>query len=809
MRAVAGLALLLFSGVARAAALPQTPHQTYDALKALRIDPAAVYKVQGGSRIELRRGDLLLTFDEGKMAFLAPWDGRVTGLVFSGRGHTLAAPRDPQEKQQLARFLGAPVLDQDFSSAYVRFTDDTAAELLRQFLSAKMQPDSDAAFAALWEPLVIRLNPVHSLRILFDDLSETHRPFFYAAFEGLTTGPFDFLFDEQHDEPFMLGQPRKIGDVTFFDIWASYRTPGTAPGRPRFRAVSYSIDTTVLTDRSLSGSALVGLRAVSSGERIITFQLSRRLSLDSVTDADGHNLEYFQNEGMPTEELSSRGTDVFSVVLAQPSRPEQEIKLQFRYHGAVIEDSGNGVLFVSARESWYPHFGDAASFADYELTMRWPRKLRMVATGTKLGEHEEGEMRVGRWKTEKPVSVAGFNLGDYASASQSSGSYTVEVFANKQLEQALNQRLASPSVDLSPGLPAPFGRNSGNRMDLPQTAPSPAAALKQLSREIDSSIRFYEKFSGPFPYRSLSVSQIPGTFGQGWPGLLYLSTYSFLSSDAQQRAGLSTAGQEHFTELVPFHEAAHQWWGNVVGWPGYRDQWIDESIANYLCLLFADAKKDPERTLHVWLDRYRHRLLEKPASGGDIPADIGSLSMGMRLSSSKSPHGFEEVIYSKGSWVIHMLHEMLKQRSAKNPDARFTQLLQALAAKYAYRGLSTSDFQREVEAVMTPSMDLEGGRSMEWFFDQWVRGTGVPYYRVEFTTRQTEKGFQIRGKLLQTGVPKSFIAPVPLYASSGGRDVFLGTVTATGPETAFRFSVAAPPRKIRVDPQMTLLCASD
>jgi len=86
--------------------------------------------------------------------------------------------------------------------------------------------------------------------------------------------------------------------------------------------------------------------------------------------------------------------------------------------------------------------------------------------------------------------------------------------------------------------------------------------------------------------------------------LLYVSTYSFLPSAAQQRVGLSTTGQEHFTELVPYHEVAHQWWGNVVAWSSYRDQWIDEAIANYLALLFADTKKNPDHTLHVWLARY-------------------------------------------------------------------------------------------------------------------------------------------------------------------------------------------------------------
>jgi hypothetical protein len=129
--------------------------------------------------------------------------------------------------------------------------------------------------------------------------------------------------------------------------------------------------------------------------------------------------------------------------------------------------------------------------------------------------------------------------------------------------------------------------------------------------------------------------------------------------------------------------------------------------------------------------------------------------------------------------------------------------------KYAYRALSTDDLQHEVEAVMTPGMDLEGGRSMEWFFEEWVHGTGIPRYRVEFAAHHTEKGYQIRGKLFQTGVPRSFVASVPLYASGAGHGAFLGTVVTVGPETSFHFVVPAPPRKIVIDPHMTLLCTSE
>jgi hypothetical protein len=791
-------------------ATERSPHELYDAIKALRVDPANVYRIDPANHVQLRRGDAVLSFEEGTLAFFSPLDGQITGAVFAGRGHVLAAPRDPVEKQQMGRFLGSPVLDQEFISGYLRFTDDTAGELLRQFQAANLAAQTDTSAAARWDSALSQLNPNYTLRILFDRLSPHPKPCFYASLEGVATGPFDVALDAQRDEPFLLGQFHKADGRIYYDVWTSRRVPDFPVIPAAFRALHYSIETTISPDNSLDATAAVRLSSETGSERVLAFQLSRALTIESVTGELGESLPFFQNEGMSLQERSARGSDYLDVVLPQAPAVHQEFTLHFHYRGSVIQDAGNGVLFVGARESWYPHFGDSAEFSSYNLLLRWPRKLRMIATGSKLEEHNEGEFRVGHWKTEKPISVAGFNLGDYASASVPSEAHSIDIYANRELEEDLRKRL-SPQVAEALALPsARFGSPSAGRsIAPPPLSPSPADALKQLGKEIDSSIRFYETFSGPFPFHNLSVSQIPGTFGQGWPGLLYISTYSFLPSEAQQRAGLSSASQEHFTELVPYHEVAHQWWGNLVAWSSYRDQWIDEAIANYLAVLFADTKKNPDHTLHVWLGRYRRQLAEKLPGAPESAGEIGALSLGPRLNSSKSPDGYEEIIYSKGTWIIHMLREMLRQPGARNPDARFIALLRALVTKYAFRALSTDDFQHEVEAVMTPGMDLEGGRSMEWFFEEWVRGTGIPHYRVEFTAHHTEKGYQVRGKLFQTGVPRSFVASVPLYAGGVGHGALLGTVVAAGPETSFHFVAPNPPRKIVIDPQMTLLCTSE
>jgi hypothetical protein len=809
MRLSAAFLLFLLLPIANHPTTPPQPtRELYDALNALRLDPSSVYQITPENHIELRRGDAKVSFDQGELIFFQPLNSQITGAVFFGRGHILTLPRDTIERQQLARFLGSPILDQDFASAYLRFTDDTADDLHQQLHSAAIQSELHPDSLTRWEPIVAVLNPAQSLRIAFGALMSSPQPYFYASLDGIATGPFDLLVDPMRSEPFLLGQVHKSSNTEFYDTWASYKLIAVTSPPPGFHALHYSIETSIALDHALDATATIKLHSQGTGDRLLIFGLSRALNVDSVTTDNNRPLEYFQNQNLTPQDRSVRGSDYLLVALPAAMPRNAEFSIRLHYHGDIIVDAGNNVLFVGAHESWYPHLGDASDFATYDLTMRWPRRLRLIATGTKLDETDDGAFRVGHWKPEKPISVAGFNLGEYSSASVPSPGYTVDVYANRQVEQELTSRLSNSAASDLEGrvnLKHP-GLNIGPGIQpLP---PNPAAGLKQLGKDIDASIHFYETYSGPFPFHNLSVSQIPGTFGQGWPGLLYVSTYSFLSTDVQRRAGLTSISQEHFTDLVPFHEVAHQWWGNTVGWSSYRDQWINEAIANYLTLLFADARKTPEHALHLWLQRYRQNLVEK-APNADEPADrIGALALGSRLNSSKSPRAYEDLIYAKGTWVMHMLREMLRQ-PGPNPDARFISLFHTLIAKYSGRALTTADLQREVEAIMTPAMDLEGGHSMEWFFAQWVQGTGTPHYRVEFSTHKTATAYVIHGKLFQSSVPPSFIARVPIYATNlQGHATFLGTIVAAAPETQFTLTSPISPHKLQIDPQQTLLCTT-
>ena len=788
-------------------AVPTEPRALYQALNALRPDPTRVYSVRS---LSLRRDVVNLTFDEGTLAFLQALGGRVTGVVFAGRGHVIATPHDPGERRSLAQFVGVPILDQTFSRAYLRFDDDTAEEIEKQLRDAGSVATSDPSFAGSWEPLCVNVNPWHSLRILVDWLAAKPVPYFYAGLLTDAMGPAELLLDGRRYEQVLFGQTRRSEGSQFYDVWASFHTiASSTPPEESFVPLDYAVDTKIAEDLSLDSVTKLHLKAVAGGERVVPIELSRNLSISSVKGDDGQPLVYFQNEDLGKREIARRGNDTVLVILPAPAQQGQEIHLEVAYHGSVISDAGNGVQLVGEHETWYAHLAGIDHFVPFDLTFRWPKRFVLVATGTEVESHDDGDFKTGHWRSEVPFVVAGFNLGQYETETAGNGNPTIEVYANQQLENAILARLAERANDVLPGVPSAIRRAYGSGIADSPFTPSPAGVLGNLGSEIQNAIHFYEELNGPFPFTKLDVSQIPGSVGQGWPGLVYLSTFAFLPPEAEQRAGIAERTQELAREIMPFHEVAHQWWGNVTVSASYRDVWIQEGMANYLSLLYADSRKSGGR-MDTWLDRYRTELIARVPATGQTVEESGPLTLGYRLESSKNPNAYNTVIYGKGTWVMHMIRELLRDPAAKDPDARFHELLRSILTQYRFKPLSTADFQKAVEQQMTPAMDLEGGHSMNWFFEEWVAATGIPHYSVQFEARPRGKEFLVSGRLEQSGVDDVFTAPVPIYASrSGEKAERLGVVVTTGPDTRFHFVSRFRPTHLVIDPHLTLLCRTD
>jgi hypothetical protein len=795
---------------AAAQQIPSDPHALYQALSALRPDATRVYDVHD---LRVRRDVINFVFTEGKLAFFEPLGGRITGIVFSGRGHVIATPHDRSERRSLAQFLGVPILDQSFSNAYIRFTDNTASEVENQLREGDAKPAGDPPFVERWNTEVSALGPSQALRVMTDWLSTESLPYFYTLLEGDSVGAFEVSVDQRREEQVLIGQVRVNNGIASYDVWAHFRAEESPKASPdAFVPLDYQVDSTIGDDLSLSGKTTLHLKTLRAGERVVPLELSRYLAITEILGDDGRPLPHFPNEEEARRSVARRGNDSVVVVLPSPQAAAQGFHLQVAYRGNVIADAGNGVEFVGERGTWYAHI-EGAHFAQFDLLFRWPRRFTLVATGNESDSHEDGTSKSGRWRSDVPFATAGFNLSEYKTEA-ATGQPKVQVFANQELEDAILERLRVKAASQPPPSSVFDQPHTGDLVPQIPAAPippSPSAALKQIGAEIADSIHFLEKLNGDFPFNHLDVTQIPGSFGQGWPELVYLSTLAFLPPETAENAGLNPWAQGAARDLMPCHEVAHQWWGNVAGAASYRDIWIQEGMANYLALLYADSKKPGEHRETKWLEHYREDLSAKiPGSDRSIE-DVGPLVLGFRLSSAKIPTAYETLIYGKGTWVMHMLHEMLRDSASKDPDARFREFLRAILSEYRFKPLSTEDLQRAVEQHMTPAMDLDGNRKMDWFFEQYVRGTGMPHYAVKFESKAHGQEYIVSGRLEQSGVEDIFTAPVPLYGSSGpgGKLQRLGVVVTTGPETRFRFVSRFRPSHIVIDPNMTLLWRKD
>jgi aminopeptidase N len=338
--------------------------------------------------------------------------------------------------------------------------------------------------------------------------------------------------------------------------------------------------------------------------------------------------------------------------------------------------------------------------------------------------------------------------------------------------------------------------------------PSPARNAQIVADKAAQSLSFFSKRFGPYPYGSLKLTQMPGQLSQGWPGLVFLTSFCFLTPREEADLHLNST-QEIFNRLVIPHEVAHQWWGDLVGWHSYRDQWVVEALANYSALMMLETESSLD--FRKIMDRYRNDLLEKNKDGEPL-LSAGPVTLGERLNSSHFPNGYEAISYGRGTWLFHMLRHMLLSGETKDARERpgyeepFVRGLRRLRERYAGKEVSTADVLSVFEEDLPSLLRYEGKKSLQWFFESWMEGVSLPHFSLQ-NVKYTAKagGTFITGTIVQKDCPDSLVTAVPVYGSVEGKMRLLGTVFVDAPETAFHLSVPAGTRKLVLDPEQTLL----
>ncbi len=138
------------------------------------------------------------------------------------------------------------------------------------------------------------------------------------------------------------------------------------------------------------------------------------------------------------------------------------------------------------------------------------------------------------------------------------------------------------------------------------------------------------------------------------------------------------------------------------------------------------------------------------------------------------PGSYQDLIYSKGAYVLHMLHLQLVDPRNPDPEHLFKDMMQDYCKTFDNQAASTEDFKAIVEKHMTRGMDLDGNHKMDWFFNQYVYGTGIPQYSFHASVEAAPDGkTHVKGELTRSGVPDTWKDAVPLYAHMGDKTVRL------------------------------------
>jgi Peptidase family M1 domain len=787
--------------------LPLAAGPATDLARAIRentLDRQACYRVRD---LTLFKGDIRIYLADGYLIFGKPIAGQPIAAVFTadvenGSAEVILRPPDRAERRSLATYTGSPNLDERFQAAIFFFTGDLYQALTAQLPNNptnRKVPEIGALLEEKWNPVLHNRSSGFDLRLALDLLNGSWRKadFFSGLFQGSKLGNFDLVFDPNNADQIAAGEFVTRGDRTFFDVWTHFAARSSRAGAPGWRLnvklSDYRISATVDPNLTLTAVTRLKVTTDSEGLRVLPFDIAREMAVSQVT-VNGAPAEFVQREDAVRSSVARGENTVFLVIPPAPLRAGVAYEFEFHHSGKAIVDAGSHVFYVTARGNWYPNLGQ--QFATYDLTFRYPRDLELVTPGEVIEDRTEGEWRITRRRPAASIRTAGFNLGDYVHTRVSRLGFVVDVCGNRFLDPALRplpEALPVPFPDLLPRRSSRTPQQAGLLTSPPEV--NPLARLEQLASDIGGMLEFMASKFGPPALDYLTVSPIPGNFGQGYPGLIYLSTRSYLGEPhpGESHAPAAQSQEIFFDELLEVHETAHQWWGAQVSSVSYRDDWLMEALANYSALLYLEKTKGL-REMDELLDSYRAELLAR--SEGGVPVDAaGPIVLGSRLESSLEPRAWRAITYGKGTWILQMLRRRMG-------DERFFSMLAEIMNRYRHGEIGTEDFRALASSFLPPRSD---DPQLETFFDQWVYGTGIPTLKLSYSLKGKAPAWKLMGALTQSDVSTDFAVLTPVEIQLPRGRSITRWVRSSNEPVAFTVDLPEPPLKVILDPNYAVL----
>ena len=755
--------------------------EVYDQIKAAAFAGGTAE----AKNLVLKRDRAEMTFD-GTFYFASPVDGRTTAAVFVGTGRFRAeVPPSEFERDHVKRMIGADVVESDFKTAVLRFTDDTLDAIGKSRAEGPADERARKLSAETEERTLRETGANLSARLALSILNGERPGFFFAAFDGGSRGQFSLVLDHQNRIPvsnFGLNGGEKglafanRGVLYGNDVWmAFYALEEYQRGTVEYSDVNDLLDVTHYTLDAdlrdpgsrlrLTARARAGVRR--DGVRAVTFQLGESLpeyqSMRLKKQMRVRSVRAGAQELAAAQENWEGGVTVF---LPAAAKAGQALELEFRLEGDFLTGHDNvpNCFYPVDNATWYPRHG-YLDRATYDLAFRHRKNRRVASAGQRVSEEADADDKdttITRYRMPHPVPVVTFALGPFERHSQ----------------MVKWDRGGEP-------IPVEFNSLPGSYLPIKEDF---------IVAELDNSLRYFSVLFGKYPYPAFSAAFHPYGFGQGFPGLLMIP--------ATDRAS-------KYTYSFIAHETAHQWWGDIVTWRSYRDQWLSEGFAEYSGTLYTGLRQSADARNDL-INDMRRSLKEPPVTATGLGkgrlADVGPIILGHRLSTSKTYGAYQALIYNKGALVLRMLHFLLSDPNTGD-DKAFFAMMTDFVERHRDGFASTDDFRAVANEhfARSPLGRKYKLTDLDWFFRQWVYETGLPSYKVEYQVQQEGGQIVLAGTVTQENVPEHWFMPLPLLLSFGDKQTARGTVHAYGPKTDFAIKLPMAPKKVELDPNRWIL----
>jgi aminopeptidase N len=432
-----------------------------------------------------------------------------------------------------------------------------------------------------------------------------------------------------------------------------------------FDVLSYAIELELLPEtRSIRAECTVRLRALERSLDEIELDLVG-LEVDGVEDELGRPLAFGRTGGTLAIELAERLEPGGAAELAirYSGQPERGLW----YAGRRLDGSGPTLVFSHGEteysRGWFPCFDEPSERASAELQLTMPARWTSVASGERVGDLEvSGALRVERWRMDfpHPSYLLGFVAGELTQEEGRAGDVPLQFVAEPYLADWI-----APTFE-----------------------------------ETDEILAFLAEYAGTaYPYPKYSQSAVDNFPWGGMENISATTLTPLLLTDERGR-------RDQPPYYLIAHEAAHQWFGDLLTCADWSHLWLNEGFATYLTLLYVERTRGR--------DEFRAQVRETQEAY--LLEDVGEGRRPTVWNVWKEPDDvFDTRPYQGAASRLHLLRSVLG-------DEGFEAGVREYVRSYAGRSVVTGDLERAMERAT--------GRELERFFEQWFLRPGFPEFEV-------------------------------------------------------------------------------